>query len=105
MFIGYYELNGKEYNNIYTNNIDGWAEWFNDIFSPEAENTNVLVLKTHGKTYNERKNNLEELAKEWQLFYGQLSWSYGELAEIQDWFYENAKKYGLVRIFKENAIC
>lgn len=104
MFIGYYELNGQEYFNIYWDNKYGWDTWHSVTFSPEIENTSVLVFKTHGKTYNERKSNLEELAKEWQLYYGQLSWSYGELAEITDWFYKNAKRYGLVRIFKENAI-
>ena len=32
------------------------------------------------------------------------NWSYGELAEIQDYFEKQAKRYGLVREFRENGI-
>ena len=105
MFIGYYELEGKEHFNIYYKNSEGFREWNKDTFSPTCENIEILDFKIGGKTYEERKNNLEELAKEWQLRFSSLSWSYGELAEIGNYFYNNGKRYGLLRVFKENAIC
>lgn len=105
MFLGSYELDKKEYCYIYTNDIDGWNEFFKDTFSPLTKNIQTLVLQVKGKTYAEKKAWLAELAKEYQYFFAPLSWSYGELADIQGFFYKNAKRYGLVKEFKENAIC
>ena len=90
--------------NIYYKNSNGFREWNSDTFSPCCLGMNVLDFKIGGKTYQERKNNLEELAKNWQNNFASLNWSYGELAEIQDYLYKNAKRYGLVQIFKENCI-
>ena len=104
MFIGYYELDGKEHFNIYYKK-GGWDLWHSDTFSPLCENIEILEFKIGGKTYQERKNNLIELAKDWQLHFSSLSWSYGELAEIQNYLYENAKRYGLLKEFRENVIC
>ena len=64
-----------------------------------------LSREESGKTYAERKCNLEELAKDWQTNFAWLGWSYSELAEIGDFFYKNGKRYGLLREFKENCIC
>ena len=105
MFIGKYELEGKEYFNIYYKNIYGYKKWHEDTFSPLTKNIETLDFKISGKSYQERKASLEELAKEWQLHFSQYSWSYSELAEINDYFYTNGGKYGLLREFKENAIC
>lgn len=103
MFIGYYELDNKEHFNIYFKN-GGWNLWFKDTFSPLCKNIKLLEFKIGGKTYQERKNNLVELAKDWQLHFSSLSWSYGELAEIENYLYENAKRYGLLQEFKENCV-
>lgn len=105
MFIGYYELNGKENFSIYYKNANGFREWRKDTFSPTCNNISTLDFKIGGKTYQERKNNLEELAKDWQLNFAALPWSYGELAEIGDFFHRNGKRYGLLTEFKENCIC
>lgn len=106
MFIGYYEIDGKEYFSIYhKNKFNGYFKWFTDTFSPTCENITILNFKIGGKTYQEKKNNLEELAKDWQLNFAALSWSYGELAEIQNYLHENAKRYGLLKTFHENGIC
>lgn len=105
MFIGIYKLDGKEYFSIYYKNELGYKEWHKDTFSPNCEDIAVLDFKIGGKTYQERKANLEELAKDWQLNFSGFSWSYGELCEINNYFYENAKRYGLVKVFQENAIC
>lgn len=105
MFIGYYELeNNEPYFNLYYKNESGWREWYKDTFCI-VDNIKMLDLKISGKTYAERKNSLEELAKDWQTNFAGLDWSYGELAEIGDFFYKNGKRYGLLGEFKENCIC
>lgn len=104
MFIGKYELDNKIYNNIYYGH-EGWREWHRDTFSVNSSNHEILDFKISGKTYQERKASLKDLAKDWQLHFSQFSWSYGELAEITDYFYENGKRYGLLKDFRENAIC
>ena len=105
MFIGYYELENKEYFNIYYKNIEGYAEWNKDTFSPTCENIKTLDFRLHGKTYEEKQESLRNLAIEYQLEFAPLSWSYGELTEITNYFYENGKRYGLLREFRENGIC
>lgn len=104
MFIGFYELEDVEHFNIYYKNSLGWDLWNKETFSPLCKSIMILDFKIKGKTYQERKNNLEELAKEWQNNFASYSWSYGELATIQDYFYTNAKRYGLIKTFKENVI-
>lgn len=105
MFIGYYELDDKKDFAIYYKNRLGYAEWFKDTFSPEAKNIEILDFTIRGKNYIEKKACLEEIAKDWQLNFSWLDWSYSELAEICEWFNKNAKRYGLLQVFKENAIC
>ena len=43
-------------------------------------------------------------AIDWQRTVEHQNYSYSELAEWQDYFYNLARKYGLVREFKENGI-
>lgn len=105
MFIGYYELeNNEPYFDLYYKNESGWRKWHEDTFC-NVYNIEMLDFKISGKTYAERKCNLEELAKDWQTNFAWLGWSYSELAEIGDFFYRNGKRYGLLREFKENCIC
>jgi hypothetical protein len=105
MFIGVYKLEGKIYNNIYDNNRYGWDAYHSDTFSPDTEFIGILEFKTHGKTYEEIKYNLEDLAKEYQLYYSHYSWSWGEIATITNYFYTMGKRYGLLKEFRENGIC
>lgn len=105
MFIGKYELDNKEYFGIYEKNIMGYELWHEETFSPTTKNIETLDFKISGKTYEEKKASLEDLAKEWQLYFSGYSWSYYELSIIQNYLYDNAKRYGLLKEFKENAIC
>ena len=105
MFIGYYELENEQYNNIYYKNDLGYKLWKEDTFNPNTKNISLLDLTIKGKTYKERKVSLEELAKDWQYNFSSLSWSYGELYVIENYFYKNGKRYGLLKEFKENCIC
>ena len=105
MFIGKYELEGKLYNNVYESNFYGFREWHRDTFSPTCKNIETLFLKVRGKTYKERKGYLQDIAIEWSNNFSQYNWSYGEIAEITSFFYENGKRYGLLKEFRENGIC
>lgn len=104
MFLGRYELNGETQFGIYYKNKYGYKAWVEETLNPLVENVETLDLKITGETYEERKDCLEELAIDFQRRF-QCWWSYGELYTIQGWFYENAKRYGLVKVFRENAIC
>lgn len=107
MFIGKYELNGELHFDIYfysNYGEQGYKLWFEETFSPDVENIEVLDFKIKGKNYKERKASLEDIAIDWSNNFSQYSWSYGELAQIGSWFYEKAKKYGLIKEFEENAI-
>jgi len=102
MFIGIFKNNeGKIKNYIYFS----FEEWNRDTFNPLTEIIGMLDFKIQGKNYTEKKANLEDLAKEWQGQFASYNWSYGELAEIGDFFERNGKRYGLLREFKENGIC
>lgn len=105
MFIGAYILDGKQYFNIYNKKNGGFNIWNKETFSPTCENIMTLDLSIHGKNYRERQAEAEEKAKEWQSVFSQFSWSWGELATIQDYFYTIGKRCGLLKEFRENAIC
>ena len=103
MFIGKY-LDNELHFAIYYKNRYGYKAWCEDTFSPSCENIQVLDFKIVGNDYQERKNSLEDLALDWQTNFATLPWSYSELAEIENWFYKNAKRYGLLEEFKVNGI-
>ena len=105
MFLAKYDNDGETEFYIYYKNHNGYRQFFEDTFSPMLENIEVLDLKIKGNTYSEKKDYLEDLAKDYQYNFSSLSWSYSELIEIQDFFYKNGKRYGLLKEFKENAIC
>lgn len=94
-------MNGKIESNLYYD----WNEWHKDTFSPGIDIITTILFKVGGKTYAERKENLRDLAKEWQGQFASYNWSYGELATIGEYFNKNGKRYGLLKEFKENGIC
>lgn len=104
MFIGCFKLDGEEHCDIYYDGND-IRLWNKRTFSPMCENIETLDFTIKGKTYQERKGSLKDIAIEWSNNFSQYNWSYGELAEITDYFYENGKRYGLLKEFRENAIC
>jgi hypothetical protein len=82
-----------------------YESYIKETFSPECEELELIELKVKGKTYKERKANLEEIAKAYQFIFSQLSLSWGEIIQLGNFFEKNAKRYGLLEEFKENAIC
>lgn len=54
--------------------------------------------------YTELKERARDKAIEWQLNFNNHNYSYGELAYYGDYFTRLAKRYGLVKEFRENEI-
>lgn len=80
-----------------------WDCWFSATFNPTAEIHNIILFEIEGKTYQEKKAHLQELAKRYQNGnFESLAWS--EVSMIQYFFEKNAKRLGLVQEFKENGI-
>lgn len=87
-----------------THLFPGWPELHAATFSPDVTPREIIPLKIGGRTYKERQDNLRELAIEVQLADdGGLSWS--ENQALGAFFEEQARRYGLLREFRENAIC
>ena len=57
-----------------------------------------------GNTYNKAKENARNKAIEWQRDFDNHNYSYEELAYYRDYFERLAKRYGLIKEFKENGI-
>ena len=54
--------------------------------------------------YVKAKERAREKAIEWQTEFCNHNYSYGELAYYGDYFTKLAKRYGLIREFRENCI-
>ena len=72
----------------------------------KAENILLYIPFTvSGRTYQERKADLHDKAVEWSNNQGLYpAWSWGEIADINGFFEEQGRRYGLTKEFKENGI-
>lgn len=97
------DANGNRECAIYTR----WDTYHSATFSPTCKEIFLMDMsKVSGKTYSEKKANLENKAIEYSNMMGEIyPISYGEIAEIEDFFRTYGKRYGLLREFRENAIC
>lgn len=55
-------------------------------------------------TYQQRKNAAREKAIDWQADFGNYNYSYGELANFENYFEKLGKRYGLTKEFRKNGI-
>jgi len=62
------------------------------------------MSKTKKNYYALRKAYAVQEAKDWQSSFADNNYSYGELAYYQDYFERLAKRYGLIREFREEGI-
>ena len=99
-FASFKDAHGEEHANLYFD----WEKYFTDTFSPECELIQLIKIAVHVKNYRERKNSLKEIAVEFS-HNAVCGLSYGELSHIQNFFETMGKRYGLLREFRENAIC
>lgn len=82
--------------------FDTWDRFHECFFDPEKELTWV-----HDNTpteYQRRKEAARDAAIEWQYNMESHHYSYGELADWQDYFTRLGRRYGLLREFRENGI-
>lgn len=91
------EIEGGIYNNIS----------YEDVVREVGERNIIsyIALQVSGKSYAERKGDLEDKAIMYSYTWSEYCYSYGELFEVQNFFEVNGKRYGLIREFRENAIC
>ena len=54
--------------------------------------------------YQKGKEKTRNEAIDWQYDFAGHNYSYGELAHFSDYFETKARRYGLVKEFKENGI-
>jgi hypothetical protein len=100
MLLGIIEKYGEK---MESNLYYSWDLWHKDTFSPATKIYTMILFKINGKTYREKKENLRQLAIDFQLS-DTITLSYGELADIYTFFEKNGKRYGLLQEFKENGI-
>lgn len=70
----------------------------------ELTDEEYMDLYNHNSRIKGKKELAQAIAIEWQNFFGECNYSYGELSEWQSFFEDIGKKYGLIREFRENAI-
>ena len=104
MFFASYTINGKDGGGVYFDH--GGHELFSrETFSPDTIITHFINFHTSGKTYQDRKESVRNAAIDYQSAWSDYCFSYSEIDVISDWFSRMGKKYGLLREFRENAIC
>lgn len=103
-FIGLYKPYGGEWRGYIYSGANAWKEWHEDTFS--VEDYRAIPLWVSGKNYRQRRSHLERIAWAWQNTFSifGIDWSYGELCIVQDFLERNARRYGLMTVFRENAI-
>lgn len=61
--------------------------------------------KTNKTYYQTQKEQLREEARSYQIEQSELALSWWEVAVYQDYLLQRAKRFGLVKEFRENGIC
>lgn len=94
---------------LYGATFDTWEAYHRATFSPDIYPMFVCdteSTRVSGKTRAEKKETARELAVRWQSLLGYFyECSYEDFAIAGDYFYALGKRYGLLREFRENAIC
>lgn len=87
-----------------SNVFTSWSEYHTATFSPDCVIECVRRLEVKGRTYVERREHLLNLAIDIQGA-DNGGMSYGEFSILVNFFDKNARRYGLLNEFHENAIC
>ena len=83
---------------------EDFQDYISDTFSPEVETMVIIPFTVHGNNYAERRENVRGAAIDFQAAdCGGLYMS--DMAQIYGWFEKMGKRYGLLKQFRENAIC
>ena len=103
MFYAKLKQGGQTVGNLYHD----FQDYVNDTFSPDVETLDIIPLTVHGKNYRERRADLEDKAIDFQndYFDPDVEIPVLDSSEIMHWFEKMGKRYGLLKEFRENAIC
>ena len=83
-----------------------YEAYFKDTFCPDTRIIFTLDMSVSGRTYTERKADLESKAIDYSNNMSEIyPISQGEIAEIENFFATNGKRYGLLTDFRMNCIC
>ena len=99
------EMVGEHGGGIYYENAGGREAYFRDTACPGTEIVSFVSFHAYGNTYAERKESVRNAALDYQAAWSDYPFSYSEQFEIGAWFERMGRKYGLLREFRENAIC
>ncbi len=100
-YVRYQDTDGAFKSCIY----HSFSKYFADTFSPAIKVVAWLRLGVKGKTYQDRRENLRDIAVDWSYMQADAVLSWREYAEITDFFEKNGRRYGLLREFRENCVC
>lgn len=82
-----------------------WESVNRELFSPETELIEAVALEPpKGKTYQERKRDLQEKAVSFSHLVPGMVLTYGEISYMQDYFEKYGRIYGFLKEFRENGI-
>lgn len=83
-----------------------WDEYHTATFSPFINTTDKIILSpfTGGKTYQQGKARARAYGVVYSGIVCDSDFTYGELSTIQYYFEKLAKRFGLLREFRENGI-
>ena len=99
MIYAYFVVNGKHFQGVFSD------EELNRIsFSPEVEMQYSVRLQSRGKDFTRRLAHTIFNMDAEAVNAGADCLSYGELAILSDFFTKAARRFGLVREFRENGI-
>ena len=99
MIYAYFVFNGKHFQGVFS------EEELNRIsFSPEVDMKYSVRLKAHGKDFTRRLAQTIFNMDTEAVNSGADCLSYGELAILSAFFTKAARRFGLVREFRENGI-
>lgn len=79
------------------------SDWIRDSFSPDYI-YNTISFKITGKTYEQRKAAARDLAITYQNIFSSLYIDMWEYSDITNYLERVAKRYGLIKEFRENGI-
>lgn len=102
MFIAITRKDNQTTATLYNN----YVSYIQDTFSPDIEQIEIIDFKIKGKDYNQKKACLCDIAREYQNNYSIIDNCYymSEVAEIGAFLEKNAKRFGCLQEFRENAI-
>ena len=101
MFFAKYVIDGKEKSELYFDH----QKFVSDTFNPMTEIVTLIDFTVHGKTYQERKASVKNIAIDWSNSGDTSGLFMDDLWFLSLWFEKNGKRYGFLEEFTENGLC